>query len=171
MCRPAKSIQGHDVCGVCVCDSLSRVFSWSTSLRRCSSSSLRSFELKLRNEREGVSPLIYIFPRNENFFQKKVFLNWTWCVNIVMSIMSSTYHQFRPQLRPTATPLMHLSSRLPSDVALLMCPRRLLSSRPTSLLHCSILLSAPGLCPLLDSSLSRSFSLNASCSPWTSSGK
>ena len=60
---------------------------------------------------------------------------------------------------PPTPPLMHLSSRLPSDVALVMCPRRLLSSRPTSLFHCSILLSAPGLCPRLDSSLSLSLSI------------
>lgn len=68
---------------------------------------------------------------------------------------------------PSTPPLMHLSSRLPSDVARVMCPRRLLSSRPTSLFHCSILLSAPGLCPRLDSSLSLSLSL----SMCTSSGK
>lgn len=101
----------------------------------------------------------------------KVFFNSTWGVNIFTPTVSCTYHQFSLQLRPTAPPLMHLSSRLPSDVALVMCPRRLLSSRPTSLLHCSILLSAPGLCPLLDSPLSLSLSLSASCSLWTSSGK
>lgn len=35
----------------CVCDSLSRVLSCSTSLRRCSNSSLRSFELKLKKKK------------------------------------------------------------------------------------------------------------------------
>lgn len=41
-------------------------------------------------------------------------------------------------------PIMHLSSGFPSNVTLLMWPRRLLSSRPTSLLHCSMVLKAPG---------------------------
>lgn len=55
----------------------------------------------------------------------------------------------------------HLSSRLPSDVVLLTWPRRLLSSRVTSLFHSSILRSTPGLAPLLSPSLSLSRSLSS----------
>lgn len=160
---------------VCLCDALSRVFSWSTSLRRCSSSSRRSFELKLwKKERKSGDKTVLSFLFCQTRLPQKwkchqdTFLMANWGVNIFMtfSILSWTYHQLSLQLRPPAPPLMHLSSRLPSDVALVMCPRRLLSSRPTSLLHCSILLSAPGLCPLLESSLSLSLSLSL----WTSSG-
>lgn len=39
----------------CICDSLVRVFSASSSLRRCSTSSRRSFELKLKTASESVS--------------------------------------------------------------------------------------------------------------------
>lgn len=52
MCSPAESIWG-------VCDSLSRAFNWSTSLRRCSSSSRRSFELKLWKERKVAIKLLW----------------------------------------------------------------------------------------------------------------
>lgn len=111
----------------------------------------------------------YFTPVLYKMSNHKFFMNST--SDISMSITSWTYCHFSPQLCPPAPPLKHLSSRLPSDVALVMCPRRLVSSRPTSLLHCSILLSAPGLCPLVDSSRSLSLSLISSRNLWTSSGK
>lgn len=60
LCRPAlglghvqsRRINHRGMTYVCVQDSRSCVFSWSTSLRRCSSSSRRSFELKLWKKKE-----------------------------------------------------------------------------------------------------------------------
>lgn len=65
---------------VCLWDSRSRVFSWSTSFRRCSSSSRRSLELKLekrkkRGNKMVLSCLLFhsYLPENKNVNQKPLF--------------------------------------------------------------------------------------------------
>lgn len=121
--------------------SLSCAFKLSTSLCRFSSSPRQSLKPKLSKT-------------------KKLHCHYAY-LTLKQLTRRRFYHQVnqRRSRAPRGPRRKHLSSGLLRDAALVMCPLRLLSSCPTSLPHCSIRLSTPGLC------LSSSLSLN------TSSGK
>lgn len=105
------------------------LLSRSTSLLSCSISSLHSLELKLKTHRHTHHSHYTQHPAITKYYiplqsEKKN--------PLPLAILT---------LPPNAT---DLSSRLPRDVALCMWPLMVLSSRPTSLFHCSRRISTAG---------------------------